>query len=172
MKATLFASLFAVASASPVFAAPAAPAGAPAGGSALGAFFPLIIFVVIFYFFILRPQKKRQKTHDNLVNSLTRGDKVITAGGFFGIIRDVKEDSVIIEIAEGVPARVLKGSISSKINVETPKPAPKAEESKAKVEEPKAKVVEPKPKAEENKVQDEEPKLAETPEAGEKAEEK
>ena len=134
MKSTLFASLFALASASAALA-DVAPAAAPQG-SAIGAFFPLIIFVVIFYFFILRPQKKRQKTHDNLVNSLQRGDKVITAGGFFGIIRDVKEDSVIIEIAEGVPARVLKGSISSKINAE-PKPAPKAEEPKAE-EAPKA----------------------------------
>ena len=134
MKSSLFASLLALASASAAWAD-----GAPvaAQGSALGAFFPLIIFVVIFYFFILRPQKKRQKTHDNLVNSLTRGDRVITAGGFFGIIRDVKEDSVIIEIAEGVPARVLKGSISSKINPTEPKPAPKAEEPKAE-EAPKA----------------------------------
>ena len=137
MKSSLFASLLALASAS---AALADGAAAAPQGSALGAFFPLIIFVVIFYFFILRPQKKRQKTHDNLVNSLTRGDRVITAGGFFGIIRDVKEDSVIIEIAEGVPARVLKGSISSKINPTEPKPAPKAEEPK----------VEEAPKAEEN----------------------
>ena len=133
MKSSLFASLLVLASAS---AALADGAAAPQG-SALGAFFPLIIFVVIFYCFILRPQKKRQKTHDNLVNSLTRGDRVITAGGFFGIIRDVKEDSVIIEIAEGVPARVLKGSISSKINPTEPKPAPKAEEPKAE-EAPKA----------------------------------
>ena len=134
MKSSLFAALLALAPASAALAD--GPAAAPQG-SALGAFFPLIIFVVIFYFFILRPQKKRQKTHDNLVNSLTRGDRVITAGGFFGIIRDVKEDSVIIEIAEGVPARVLKGSISSKINPVEPKPAPKAEEPKAE-EAPKA----------------------------------
>lgn len=155
MKPTSLATLFALASASAAFAdgAPAAANAAPRGG-ALGAFFPLIIFVVIFYFFILRPQKKRQKTHDNLVNSLSRGDKVITAGGFFGIIRDVKEDSVIIEIAEGVPARVLKGSISSKISPETPKPAPKAEELKASKE----------PKAEEIKAP-KESKPAETPEA-------
>ncbi|MCI7402958.1 MAG: preprotein translocase subunit YajC [Pyramidobacter sp.] len=93
------------------------------------AFFPLIIFVVIFYFFILRPQKKRQKTHDSLVNSLQRGDRVITAGGFFGIVREVKDDSVIIEIAEGLVARVLKSSISTKINPEAPKAAPKAEEA-------------------------------------------
>ena len=135
MKSSLFAALLALAPASAALAD--GPAAAAPQGSALGAFFPLIIFVVIFYFFILRPQKKRQKTHDNLVNSLTRGDRVITAGGFFGIIRDVKEDSVIIEIAEGVPARVLKGSISSKINPVEPKPAPKAEEPKAE-EAPKA----------------------------------
>ena len=70
MKSSLFATLLALVSASAALAD--GPAAAPQG-SALGAFFPLIIFVVIFYFFILRPQKKRQKTHDNLVNSLTRG---------------------------------------------------------------------------------------------------
>ena len=136
MKKTLFASLFALLSAGEAFAADA-PAAAPAaqGGSALQAFFPLIIFVVIFYFFILRPQKKRQKTHDSLVNSLQRGDRVITAGGFFGIVREVKDDSVIIEIAEGLVARVLKSSISTKITPEAAKAAPKAEEA-AKPEEP------------------------------------
>lgn len=136
MKKTLFTSLFALLSAGAAFAADA-PAAAPAaqGGSALQAFFPLIIFVVIFYFFILRPQKKRQKTHDSLVNSLQRGDRVITAGGFFGIVREVKDDSVIIEIAEGLVARVLKSSISTKITPEAPKAAPKAEEA-AKPEEP------------------------------------
>ena len=109
------------------------PAAAPAaGGNALSAFFPLIIFVVIFYFFILRLQKKRQKTHENLVSSLARGDKIITAGGFFGIVREVKDDSVIIEIAEGIKARILKGSISTKVTAaEAPaapaEPAPAAE---------------------------------------------
>ena len=102
-----------------------APAAAPAaGGSALSAFFPLVIFVVIFYFFILRPQKKRQKTHDNLVSNLARGDKIITAGGFFGIVREVKDDSVIIEIAEGIKARVLKGSISTKVTAAEAPAAP------------------------------------------------
>lgn len=157
MKSSLFATLFALAGASAALADGAAPAAAPAG-SAIGAFFPLIIFVVIFYVFILRPQKKRQKTHDNLVNSLQRGDRVVTAGGFFGIIRDVKEDSVIIEIAEGVPARVLKSSISSKISA-TPKPAPKAEEPKPEEPKPAPKAEEPKPevKAEEAPKPEEKP---------------
>lgn len=110
-------------------------AAAPAQqGSALSMFFPLIVFVLIFYFFIMRPQKKRQKSHDQLIGSLTRGDKIITAGGFFGIIRDVKEDSVIIEIAEGTKARVLKGSITTKITPEAPKTEPVKEEVKSKVD--------------------------------------
>ncbi len=149
MKKTLF-TLAAMFSSSAAYAADGAPQSNP-----LAAFAPLIIFVAIFYFFVLRPQKKRQKTHDDLVNALQRGDKVITAGGFFGIVRDVKDDSVIIEIAEGLVARVLKSSISTKINNEpkpAPKPAPKAEEAPkveeapkaeaAKVEEPTAEVAE------------------------------
>ncbi len=100
-------------------------------GSTLGMFFPLILFVVIFYFFILRPQKKRQKSHDNLIASLTRGDRIITAGGFFGIVREVKEDSVIIEIAEGTKARILKSSISTKVGGDSAAPAQKeAKEAK------------------------------------------
>lgn len=85
-------------------------------------FFPLVIFVVIFYFFIIRPQKKRQKKHDDLIGSLSRGDRVITAGGFIGIVREVKDDSFILEIADGVKVRVLKGSVSSKMAVEGGEP--------------------------------------------------
>ncbi|MCF4152211.1 preprotein translocase subunit YajC [Dethiosulfovibrio sp. F2B] len=87
---------------------------------AMQMFFPLVIFVVIFYFFIIRPQKKRQKKHDELLGSLTRGDRVVTAGGFIGIVREVKDDSLILEIADGVKVRVLKGSISSKMVAENP----------------------------------------------------
>ena len=83
-------------------------------GSLMGMLFPLVIFVVIFYFFIIRPQKKRQKAHDQLISSLNRGDQIVTAGGFWGTVKEVKEDSVIIEIAEGVKARVLKSSIATK----------------------------------------------------------
>ncbi|PIE54223.1 MAG: preprotein translocase subunit YajC [Dethiosulfovibrio peptidovorans] len=91
-------------------------------------FFPLVIFVVVFYFFIIRPQKKRQKKHDQLLGSLSRGDRVVTAGGFVGTVREVKEDSLILEIADGVKARVLKGSISTKMVDEVPQAeAPKVE---------------------------------------------
>ncbi|MGI6075366.1 MAG: preprotein translocase subunit YajC [Pyramidobacter sp.] len=149
MKLTLSALTALFASATTAFAADAPAAGA-ARQSTLGAFLPLIIFIGIFYLFILRPQKKRQKKHDTLVNSLQRGDKIITAGGFFGIVRDVKDDSVIIEIAEGLMARVLKGSISTKISPEAPKPAAKAEKTE-KTETPKAEDAAPAAPADEEK---------------------
>jgi len=88
--------------------------GAGGQGSLRGMLFPLAIFVVIFYFFIIRPQKKRQRTQDQLLASLTRGDQVVTIGGFFAIIREVKEDSIVVEIADGVKVRILKSAVATK----------------------------------------------------------
>ena len=106
-----------------------------AQGGVLGMFFPLIIFVLIFYFFIIRPQKKRQKQHDDLLASLTRGDQVITAGGFFATVREVKDDSLIVEIADGVKVRVLKSSIVNKRSSAPSEPVKeKATEEKGKAE--------------------------------------
>ncbi|MDD2452532.1 MAG: preprotein translocase subunit YajC [Aminobacteriaceae bacterium] len=83
-------------------------------GSLMGMLFPLAIFVVIFYFFIIRPQKKRQRAQDQLLASLTRGDQVVTIGGFFATIREVKEDSIVVEIADGVKVRILKSAVATK----------------------------------------------------------
>ena len=76
--------------------------------------FPLAIFVVIFYFFIIRPQKKRQKAQDTLLSSLSRGDQIVTIGGFFGTIREVKDDSLVVEVADGVKMRILKSAVATK----------------------------------------------------------
>jgi preprotein translocase subunit YajC len=74
--------------------------------------FPIVLFVLIFYFLIFRPQKKKQQQHDKMIESIGRGDTVVTAGGFFGKVSDVLEDSYIIEVADGVKMRILKSSIS------------------------------------------------------------
>ena len=83
-------------------------------GSMMGAFFPLIIFILIFYFFILRPQRKRQKQHDNLISSIGRGDQIVTIGGFLGTVREVRDDTFQIELAEGVRVRILKSAVQTK----------------------------------------------------------
>jgi len=72
------------------------------------------MFAAIFYFMIIRPQKKKQKAHEEMLASISRGSTIITAGGFFGIVREILDDSYIIELDEGVKARILKSSVSMK----------------------------------------------------------
>ena len=80
----------------------------------MGMFFPLAVFVLIFYFFIIRPQRKRQKQHDNLISGIGRGDQIVTIGGFFGTVREVRDDTFLIELAEGVRVRILKSAVQTK----------------------------------------------------------
>ncbi len=110
-----------------------AAGGAGGQGSLMGMLFPLAIFVVIFYFFIIRPQKKRQRAQDELLSSLARGDQVVTIGGFFGTIREVRDDSLVVEIADGVKVRLLKSAVASKRAPAAP--APKEEPAREKEEE-------------------------------------
>ena len=69
-----------------------------------------LIFVVM-WFFMIRPQKKQQKELQNFRDSLAKGDKVVTIGGIFGTVAEVKEDSVLIEIDNGVKIRVSKQAL-------------------------------------------------------------
>jgi len=80
----------------------------------MGMFFPIMVFILVFYFLILRPQNKRRKQHDTLVSGITRNDQIITVSGVFGTVREVRDDSFMIEIAEGVKIRVLKSAVSTK----------------------------------------------------------
>ncbi len=93
---------------------PAGAEGGAAQGGLMGMFFPLIIFVLIFYFFIIRPQKKRDKQHNNMIAGINRGDQIVTIGGFLGTVREVRDDTFQIEIAEGVRVRILKSAVQTK----------------------------------------------------------
>lgn len=97
-----------------------AEAGAAAQqGGLMGMLFPLAIFVLIFYFFIIRPQRKRDKQQKNMIDSIARGDQIITIGGFYGTVREVRDDSFQIEIAEGVRVTILKSAVQGKRAVKT-----------------------------------------------------
>lgn len=85
-------------------------------GGLAGLMLPLAMFAAIFYFLILRPQKKKQKAHDDMLASISKGSEIVTAGGFFGVVREVLDDSYVVELAEGVKVRILKSSISIKRN--------------------------------------------------------
>lgn len=83
---------------------------AAAGGGFSGIFMIVILFV-IFYFFMIRPQQKRQKEIKKFREALDRGSKVVTAGGIYGTIKEVRDTYFIIEISNGVSIRVDKGSV-------------------------------------------------------------
>jgi len=75
----------------------------------------IIVLVAIFgtfYFFMLRPQRKRQREHAELISRLKRGDNVITAGGIYGQIESVTPDSVVLRVESGATIRVAKTSIA------------------------------------------------------------
>ncbi|NCU33641.1 MAG: preprotein translocase subunit YajC [Candidatus Moranbacteria bacterium] len=86
-------------------------AAAPQGGGSMGIIFMILIFVV-FYFFMIRPQSKRQKEIKKQRDAMKTGDRVVTSGGIYGKIREVKDDNtVLIEIAENVRIKVDKNSV-------------------------------------------------------------
>jgi preprotein translocase subunit YajC len=76
---------------------------------------PMIIFLVVifglFYLILIRPQRKRQKEHETLMQELQRGDRVMTAGGIYGTIESLSEDSVVIKVESGATLRVARGSV-------------------------------------------------------------
>tara|TARA_A100001011_G_scaffold346712_1_gene383294 strand:- start:45 stop:338 length:294 start_codon:yes stop_codon:yes gene_type:complete len=90
-------------------------------GSGIGQFIPLILIFVIFYFFLIRPQQKKVKDHKAMVESLKRGDKVVTSGGITGRVeRLIDNDKVEVEIAENVKVEIVKSTgIQSLINSNT-----------------------------------------------------
>jgi preprotein translocase subunit YajC len=90
-------------------------------GSGIGQFIPLILIFVIFYFFLIRPQQKKVKEHKAMVESLKRGDKVVTSGGIIGTVeRLIDNDKVEVEIAENVKVEIVKSTgIQSLVNTNT-----------------------------------------------------
>ena len=72
---------------------------------------PLLLIVVIFYFFMIRPQTKRQKELKNFRSSLAKGDKVVTTGGIYGKVAEVKDNYVILQVDDNVKLRIDKSAV-------------------------------------------------------------
>lgn len=72
---------------------------------------PFVLIIVVFYFFMIRPQMKRQKELRKYRESLKKGDKVITTGGMYGKVSEVKDDRIILEVADGVKLEFDKSAI-------------------------------------------------------------
>ncbi|MCM2562474.1 preprotein translocase subunit YajC [Lutimaribacter sp. EGI FJ00015] len=84
-------------------------------------FVPLILIFAIMYFLLIRPQQKKLKDHQKMVEALRRGDQVVTQGGLIGKVSKVKEDNEIeVELSEGVRVRVVKSTIAQVLNKTEP----------------------------------------------------
>ncbi len=109
------------------------PAYAQIGGAgdSFGMFVPLILIFVVFYFLMIRPQQKKQKSHREMIGALRRGDRIVTNGGLIGSISRVANDSeLIVEIASGVKVRVLRSMVAELLS----KPQPVRRRAKQEVE--------------------------------------
>lgn len=84
----------------------------PAPPNPLAALFPLILIFFIFYFLLIRPQQKKQREHQKMIQSLKRNDQVVTIGGIHGVIQDIKKDTVLLKVDEGNKILVDKTAIA------------------------------------------------------------
>ena len=90
-----------------------AAGGAPAGGSPMGMFIMMGLFVVIFYFLLIRPQQKKQKEHQAMLTKLAAGDEIVTAGGILGRIVEIGDNFITLEIADNVRIKVQRFQVTS-----------------------------------------------------------
>ncbi|PSL21676.1 preprotein translocase subunit YajC [Shimia abyssi] len=88
---------------------------------AIGQFLPLILIFAIMYFLLIRPQQKKVKEHQAMVDAIRRGDQVVTQGGLIGKVVKVKDDNEIeVELGEGVKVRVVQSTIAQVVTKTEP----------------------------------------------------
>ena len=81
----------------------------------LGTLGPIVVMVAIFYFLLYRPQKKQQSRRRAMLDSLKKGDQVITIGGIYGTIEEIGDKSLKLKIADGVVIEVVRSSVNANV---------------------------------------------------------
>jgi len=94
---------------------PAPQAGGAGGGTAsmISSLLPLVLIFVVFYFLLIRPQQKKAKEHQLMLDAVKKGDKVITSGGIYAVVESVGNSTLVLKIAENVRVKIGKGYIST-----------------------------------------------------------
>ena len=87
------------------------PAGAAGESNPLMTFLPLILVFVVFYFFMIRPQMKKQKDMTKYRSSLKKGDKIVTTGGLYGKVYEVKETSITVDVGGDIKLKIDKNAV-------------------------------------------------------------
>ncbi|MDP2360831.1 MAG: preprotein translocase subunit YajC [bacterium] len=87
---------------------------APAGGGMSGMLLTFGLMFAVMYFLIIRPQQKRQKEHQKMLEAVKKGDRIITNGGLHGLVKDLREDTLLVKIAENTVVEVSRGAVASR----------------------------------------------------------
>ncbi|MDR0552060.1 MAG: preprotein translocase subunit YajC [Spirochaetaceae bacterium] len=93
-----------------------AEGGAAGGMTGIMSFLPFVLIIAIFYFLIIRPQNKKQKETQKMLEALKKGDKVVTIGGVNGVIHSVRDKTVVVKVDENTKVEFLRSAISSVID--------------------------------------------------------
>ena len=89
------------------------PTGTPPAGGGLMTFLPMVLLFAAMYFLLIAPQRKKQKEHDKMLKALESGDEIVTTGGIFGVITNVKEDRFVVRIADNTKIELGKGFVQT-----------------------------------------------------------
>lgn len=87
-------------------------------GAAGSLIIPMAIMMLIFYFLLIRPQKKKENDRKKMIDELKKGDKILTMGGIYGVVTNVKpeENIIVVKIGEGAKVEFAKSAIQTKVN--------------------------------------------------------
>lgn len=92
--------------------------GQSEGGSTWMSFIPIVLMIVIFYFLLIRPSQKKEKDRKKMIESIQKGDKVLTVGGVYGVVAAIKpeEGIVVLKIGDNTKVEFAKSAIQAKIS--------------------------------------------------------
>ena len=94
----------------------ASTTGTTGGSDTITLIVVLVLIFAVFYFLTIRPQRKRQKEQQKLIEELKRGDRIITIGGLYGTIESTDEESIVIKLESDATVRIVKSAVHHKIN--------------------------------------------------------
>lgn len=99
--------------------ADAAPVSGQEGGGGMNMLLVMALMLAAMYFLMIRPQQTRQKKHQAMLKSLESGDKIVTIGGLYGTITNVKDKTYIVKIADNTKIEILKAAVQDKLAVKS-----------------------------------------------------
>jgi len=94
-------------------AAPGSPAGSSPGSAGYLGLIPFVLIFVLFYVMMILPQQRQRKKHQQMLDALKKGDRVVTNGGLVGAVTNIHNDLVTLQVAENVKVKVLRSSVAS-----------------------------------------------------------